>query len=78
MFLDLKGCVLCVYLEKFAFLFLTDIFVCNVAKYLPSCVKCKMNESFLSRTDCCRKWRLKRMQHSRGVLSEQAELADNC
>lgn len=46
MFLDLKGCVLCVYLEKFAFLFLTDIFVCNVAKYLPSCVKCKMNESF--------------------------------
>ena len=34
MFLDLRDCVLCVCLEKLAFLFITDIFVCNVAKCL--------------------------------------------
>ena len=36
MLLDLRDCVLCVCLEKFAFLFITDIFVYNVAKCLSS------------------------------------------
>ena len=42
MFLDLRDCVLCVYLEKFALLFITDIFVYNVAKCLS--LLCKIQD----------------------------------